>query len=86
MPGKHRKHTPIMSKSEQGAMGVAYSAKKGEIPVSELRGPAKEMYESMPEAELKRHLEESAGKKLPHKVKKKKFKKETHHDGNMEIR
>jgi len=68
MPGTHRKHTPIMSGAEQGAMGVAYAAKKGEIPVSKLKGPSKEMYESMPRAELKRHLKESKGKDLPYKV------------------
>lgn len=55
---KHRKHTPIVSKKQSGAMGAAYSAKKGEIPVSKLFGPSKEMYESMGTAELKRHLEE----------------------------
>ncbi len=65
-----RKHTPIMSGKEQGAMGIAYSAKKGETPVSKLRGPAKEMYKSMPKVELKRHLVESKGKSLPEMAKK----------------
>ena len=68
----HRKHTPIMSGAEQGAMGAAYAAKKGETPVSELGGVSKEIYKSMPKAELKRHLVESGGKKLPWKVRKKK--------------
>ncbi len=66
--GKHRKHTPIKSEAQQGAMGIAYSAKKGKIPISKLGGPAKEMFESMPKAELKRHLVESKGKELPQKV------------------
>lgn len=69
---KHRKHTPIVSKRQQRAMGVAYAARKGEIAVSELRGVALQMYRSMPKAELERHLEESKGKRLPLRVKKKK--------------
>lgn len=63
--GKQRKHTPITSQAQQSAMGVAYAAKKGEISMSELKGPAKEMVKSMPKAELKRHLKESKGKSLP---------------------
>ena len=66
---KHRKHTPIKSEAQRGAMGAAYAAKKGKIPVSKLRGVSKEMYKSMPAAELKRHLEESGRKKLPKKKK-----------------
>ena len=69
---KHRKHTPITSQSEQGAMGAAYSAKKGETPVSELGSVAKQMYESMTRGDLRSHLIESGGKKLPKRVKKKK--------------
>jgi len=65
---KRRKHTPIESGAQQGAMGVAYAAKKGKIPVSKLKGPSKEMYESMSKAELKGHLEESKGKDLPRKL------------------
>jgi len=60
-----RKHTPITSKAQRGAMGVAYAAKKGKISVKKLKGPAKKMYKSMPKVELARHLEESGGKKLP---------------------
>lgn len=52
-------------------MGIAYAAKKGEISPSELKSPAKQMYKSMPEAELKRHLKESKGKKLPEVAKRK---------------
>ena len=69
---KHRKHTPIVSTAQRGAMGAAYAAKKGETPVSELGGVAKEMYESMKQGDLRSHLIESGGKKLPKKVKKKK--------------
>lgn len=68
MGKKPRKHTPIISDVERGAMGVAYAAKKGEIPVSKLRGPSKEMFKNMPKEELKRHLKESKGKDLPHRV------------------
>ena len=67
MPCKHRKHTPITSKAQRGAMGAAYRFKKtGKGP---LKGPAKQMAKSMPKAELKRHLKESKGKRLPKKKK-----------------
>lgn len=69
--GKGRKHTPFTSKSQTGAGGVAYAAKKKKIPVSKLGPAAKKMYESMSKAELKRHLHEAKGKKLPQRVKKK---------------
>jgi len=66
MPGKHRKghrkHTPIVSKSQRGAMGSAYAAKKAG------RGKPKQTplaIWKMSQANLKRHLEESSGKKLP---------------------
>ena len=52
-------------------MGAAYAAKRGKIPKSKLKGPAREIAKSMPKAELKRHLKESKGKKLPQKVAKK---------------
>jgi hypothetical protein len=67
---KRRKHTPITSGAERGAMGIAYAAKKGKTPVSELGGVAKQMYESMTQSDLRSHLIESGGKKLPHKVRK----------------
>jgi 2-methylcitrate dehydratase PrpD len=67
-----RKHTPIKSKKQQGAMGLAYAAKKGEISPSGLWEPARKMYKSMSKAELRRNLKESKVKKLPAKVKKRK--------------
>jgi len=70
---KHRKHTPIVSEAQRRAMGVAYAAKKGQIPVRKLREPAKTMYQEMSEAELKKHLEEAKGKRLPKRVKRKKM-------------
>ena len=77
MPGKGckkrgRKHTPITSGAERGAMGVAYASKKGKKIKGGLRGPAKAIKKSMTKAELKRHLKESKGKKLPKKSKKSK--------------
>lgn len=71
MPGKscgkggHRPHTPITTTAQQGAMGAAYAALKGEKPMSELGGASREIAKSMSKADLKSHLEESGGKKLP---------------------
>ena len=75
MPGKKckkRKHTPIVSEAQRGAMGVAYAAKKGQIPKSKLKGPAKKIVKGMTKVELKRHLKESKGKKLPKRARRRK--------------
>jgi len=40
------------SKAQQHAAGAALSAKRGEIPRSDLQGASQEMYETMSEAEL----------------------------------
>ncbi len=48
---------PAKSGAQQKAAGAALSAKRGETKVSDLKGPAKDMYESMSEQEL----EEMAG-------------------------
>ena len=67
--GKHKKHTPIVSEKQRGAFGSAYSAKKAG------RGkPSKtpQAIWEMPAAEIRRHLKETGGKKLPKKVKSKK--------------
>lgn len=67
MPGKHRKHTPIVSKKQRGAMGSAYGAKKAG------KGkPAKTPASiwNMPMEQLRSHLKEAGGKKLPRKAKK----------------
>ncbi|TYC86925.1 DUF3008 family protein [Novosphingobium sp. BW1] len=40
------------SKAQQKAAGAALSAKRGEIPKSELQGASREMVETMTEAEL----------------------------------
>ena len=64
MPKKpHRKHTPIVSKKQRGLFGAELArrraGKKGVMP-------------SITTRELEEHLEESAGKKLPKKIKKRK--------------
>ena len=61
MPGKHRKHTPIVSKAQRGLFG------------SELRRRKLGMMAQMPSItteELEKHLHESKGKKLPKRAKK----------------
>lgn len=66
MPGKgcgkkgHRKHTPIVSQKQRGLMGAELSRRR--------RGKSSRM-EGMTTAELKSHLHESKGKKLPARAK-----------------
>jgi len=43
---------PAKSKAQQKAAGAALSAKRGDTPKSELKGPSKNMAESMSEKEL----------------------------------
>lgn len=43
---------PAESEEQRKAAGAALSAKRGETPVSELKGPAKSMYDSMTEKQL----------------------------------
>ncbi len=43
---------PAVSKAQQKAAGAALSAKRGETRVSELKGAAREMYDSMTEKQL----------------------------------
>lgn len=43
---------PARSKAQQRAAGAALAARRGETPAGELRGAAREMYETMTEAEL----------------------------------
>lgn len=44
---------PAKSKAQQMAAGAALSAKRGEKSARELKGPAKSMYSSMTEKQLK---------------------------------
>jgi len=43
---------PARSASQQKAAGAALAAKRGETPVSKLKGASKSMYESMSEQQL----------------------------------
>ena len=43
---------PAKSAAQQKAAGAALAAKRGETPVSELKGASREMYESMSEKPL----------------------------------
>lgn len=56
MPGKHRKHTPIVSEAQKGLMGAEYRRRK--------EGKASRM-PGMTTEELRSHLKESKGKNLP---------------------
>src|SRR3546814_5623950 len=49
---------PAKSKAQQQAAGVALAAKRGEKMKSELKGPSKEMYESMSEDRSEEHTSE----------------------------
>jgi len=62
---------PSLSKAQQSAAGLAYQAKKGEIPVAMLNGAARKMYESMTIRQL-RHYANTKRKGLPKHVKRKK--------------
>jgi len=61
MPCKDRKHTPIVSEKQRGFFGAELARKRA----------GKKTKTEMSEAELSRHLKESAGKKLEEKVGKK---------------
>ena len=58
---------PAKSKAQQRAAGAARSAKRGETKVSELKGSAKDMYDSMSEDELE-DFASTDRKGLPDKV------------------
>ena len=63
---KKRKHTPLTSKAERGLYGAAYGAKKSGGPMPSYVPPS---IAQLSMNILKGHLEESAGRKLPKKVK-----------------
>lgn len=58
---------PAKSKDQQKAAGIALAAKRGEMKVSELKGPSKQMYESMSERELEDMAETKRSGKPEHK-------------------
>ena len=45
---------PARSKAQQKAAGAALSAKRGDTPKSKLKGPSKQMAESMSEKQLEK--------------------------------
>ena len=55
---------PAKSKAQQKAAGAALSAKRGDTKVSELKGAAREMYETMSERQLE-DFAETKRKDLP---------------------
>jgi Protein of unknwon function (DUF3008) len=55
---------PARSKAQQKAAGAALAAKRKETPKSKLKGPSREMYETMSEEELE-HLAETPRAGLP---------------------
>jgi hypothetical protein len=59
---------PSKSKAQQKAAGAALSAKRGETKVSELKGAAKEMYDSMSESQLEDFAETKRKGKPEHKA------------------
>lgn len=65
-PKKHKKHTPIMSKAQRGLFGAELARR---------RAGKKPRMKGITVEELERHLEESAGKKLPKKAKLKRKKR-----------
>lgn len=62
---------PAKSKSQQKAAGAALAAKRGEQKVSDLKGPAKSMYESMSESQLEDYASTKRKGKAEHAAKKK---------------
>jgi hypothetical protein len=61
---------PAKSKNQQEAAGMALSAKRGEIPVSRLKGAAKDMHESMTTDQLE-ELARTKTEGLPEKKRRK---------------
>jgi hypothetical protein len=48
---------PATSQAQQKAAGAALSAKRGETPVSKLKGASRDMYDSMTEKQLEEFAE-----------------------------
>jgi hypothetical protein len=69
MPGKvcgksgHRKHTPVVSKKQRGLFGAEYARRKA---------GKKSRMKGITTTELRSHLKESKGKRLPTRSKKRK--------------
>ena len=61
---------PAKSKAQQKAAGAALSAKRGETPKSKLKGPSKQMAESMSEKQLRDFAKTKRKGKPEHAAKK----------------
>ncbi|WEF23613.1 DUF3008 family protein [Paracoccus sp. S3-43] len=61
---------PAKSKAQQKAAGAALSAKRGETKVKDLKGPSKDMYDSMSESQLEDFAETKRKGKPEHVAKK----------------
>lgn len=59
---------PSKSKAQQKAAGAALSAKRGETKASELKGAAKDMYDSMSEQQLEEFASTRRKGKPEHKT------------------
>ena len=55
---------PAESQEQQRAAGMALAAKRGEIPVSDLKGAAKDMYNSMTEEQLRELASKSKRRRI----------------------
>jgi hypothetical protein len=62
---------PAKSKAQQRAAGAALAAKRGEQKVSDLKGPAKSMHQSMSEKQLEEMASTKRKGKPEHASKKK---------------
>lgn len=61
---------PAKSGAQQKAAGAALSSKRGETPKSKLKGPSKQMAESMSEKELEKMASTKRKGKPEHATKK----------------
>ena len=61
---------PAKSASQQKAAGAALSAKRGDTPKNQLKGPARQMASSMSESELRKMAGTKRKGKPDHKSKK----------------
>lgn len=59
---------PAKSKAQQKAAGAALSAKRGDTPVSKLKGASKSMYDSMSEKEVEKMASTKRKGKPEHKT------------------
>jgi hypothetical protein len=76
-----RKIMPAVSRNQRKSAGMALAAKRGKIPVSKLKGSARQMYNSM-SAEQLGHFAETSEKDLPIEKAKRKVRKWWKNKGN----